>query len=651
MSSSVTTSCVTPVEGYRLWANTYDDEPNPMLSLEQRILGPLLPPLVGIDVVDLGCGTGRWLKALQGAGASSLLGLDSSPEMLVLAKSKLAGMADLLCADCGSVSLEANSADVILANFVLSYAEDVVRLVETASRALRPGGSLFITDIHPETAAALNWRRGVPRGEGFQEIRTHRRTIKEIISVCEKVNLNVALVLEPRFGDEERLIFEKNGKQEYFEQIRDLPATYILQACVPKKPTARGVAENAAPTITSLKGGRFALGPSDSVSGEMRISNSRIDGLSAEDRAVHSLNATESSIDLKGFLLLPGLINAHDHLEFALFPRLGKGGYKSFIEWADDIHHPTASPISEHRRVLREVRLWWGGIRNLLCGVTTVCHHNPFEPEVFTDEFAVRVLRDYGWAHSLPLDPAAAVKKNETPEGQPFFIHLAEGLDEECSQEIFALHRAGGLDRNTVIIHGLGLRSSGTQLLRSKGAGLIWCPSSNLFLFGKTLSSEEIRELPNVAIGSDSPLTACGDLLDEVRCASQVLHSPANALYEYVTRQSAKLLHLSSGEGNFRIGGLADLIAVRDTGLTPAATLLSLSHRDVELVLLGGRVQLASEEFMRRLPESSRKGLQPLAMEGIVRWIRAPVDRLFEKTGPHLGENIYLGGKQVSLAN
>ena len=651
MSSSVTTSCVTPVEGYRLWANTYDDEPNPMLSLEQRILGPLLPPLVGMDVVDLGCGTGRWLKALQGAGARSLLGLDSSPEMLVLAQSKLAGVANLVCADCGSVSLEANSADIILANFVLSYVEDVVRLVETASRALRPGGSLFITDIHPETVAALNWRRGVPREKGFQEIRTHRRTIKEIISVCEKVNLNVALVLEPRFGAEERLIFEKNGKQEYFEQIRDLPATYILQACVAKKSTARGVAKNAAPTITSLKGGRFALGPSDSDSGEMRIFNSRIDRLTAEGRAVHSFNASESSIDLKGFLLLPGLINAHDHLEFALFPRLGKGGYNNFMEWADDIHHPTASPIANHRRVPREVRLWWGGIRNLLCGVTTVCHHNPFEPEVFTNEFAVRVLRDYGWAHSLPLDPAAAVKKNETPEGQPFFIHLAEGLDEECSQEIFALHRAGGLDRNTVIIHGLGLRSSGTQLLRSKGAGLIWCPSSNLFLFGETLSPQQIGELPNVAIGSDSPLTACGDLLDEVRCASQVLQSPANVLYEYVTRQSAKLLHLHSGEGNFRIGGLADLIAVRDTGLTPAATLLSLSHRDVELVLLGGRVQLASEEFMRRLPESSRKGLQPLAMEGIVRWIRAPVDRLFEKTGPHLGENIYLGGKRVSLAN
>src|SRR3984893_12036997 len=108
MSSSATTSCVTSVEGYRLWANTYDDEPNPMLSLEQRVLGSLLPPLVDLDVVDLGCGTGRWLKALQGAGARSLLGLDSSPEMLVLAQSKLADMANVVCADCGSVLLEAS---------------------------------------------------------------------------------------------------------------------------------------------------------------------------------------------------------------------------------------------------------------------------------------------------------------------------------------------------------------------------------------------------------------------------------------------------------------------------------------------------------------------------------------------------------------
>ena len=125
---------------------------------------------------------------------------------------------------------------------------------------------------------------------------------------------------------------KKTGSKSISNRSGDPPATYILQACVAKKSTARGVAKNAAPTITSLKGGRFALLVPLTVL-QVRcgsLHSSCIERLSAERRAVHFFNASESSIDLKGFLLLPGLINAHDHLEFGLFPRLGKGGYKSF---------------------------------------------------------------------------------------------------------------------------------------------------------------------------------------------------------------------------------------------------------------------------------------------------------------------------------
>ena len=89
---------------------------------------------------------------------------------------------------------------------------------------------------------------------------------------------------------------------------------------------------------------------------------------------------------------MPGLINAHDHLEFALFPRLGNPPYRNYVEWGDDIHNRFPEVIAKHRAVPKDVRLWWGGIRNLLCGVTTVCHHDRLWPVLFAPEFPVTVL-------------------------------------------------------------------------------------------------------------------------------------------------------------------------------------------------------------------------------------------------------------------
>jgi cytosine/adenosine deaminase-related metal-dependent hydrolase/SAM-dependent methyltransferase len=651
MASFLAPSYLTPADGYRLWAHTYDHEPNPILSLEQRVLEPLLPNLGGLDVVDLGCGTGRWLDVLKGAGARSLVGVDLSREMLNLAAAKLGGAARLLCADYADAALASGSADIVFCNFVLSYIDDAEQFFRLVRKILRPGSLFYLSDVHPETASAQNWRRGVHGDSSFREIRTHRRAINAVVELCTKAGLELSFRLEPPFGESERALFAQSGKQEYFEYIREFPAIYLLRMAKPKRPRNLLLRESKTTGISRLYGGRFAFGPAESTVAEMRIQDSRIDEIcgAASDQSF-SLS-TGPGIDLRGYMLLPGLINAHDHLEFALFPRLGKGDYNNFLEWAEDIHRSHAAEIACHRQVPKDVRLWWGGIRNLLCGVTTVCHHNPYDPNVFTKDFPVRVLRNYGWAHSLLLEPGAALKKKTTPKGQPFLIHLAEGIDEQSRQEIFDLHRAGALDKNTVIIHGLGLAEEGSAALRAADAGLIWCPSSNLFLFGRSMPASDIAKFPKVSLGSDSPLTAEGDFLDEVRCAHEVLQTPAPDLYRYVTRQPAQLLGLKNGECTFRMGGIADLFAVRDTGSSPAQTLCRLSHRDVELVLLGGRVQLASAELKKRLPDSACAGLQPLSVEGILRWVRAPLERLFLNTEAHLDGPIYLGGKQVCIAS
>ena len=56
--------------------------------------------------------------------------------------------------------------------------------------------------------------------------------------------------------------------------------------------------------------------------------------------------------------------------------------------------------------------------------------------------------------------------------------------------------------------------------------------------------------------------------------------------------------------------------------------------------MIGGRVQLASMEMSERLPLEALSGTDPLCIEGTVRWIRAPIQWLFEQTAAHLAGEI-----------
>jgi cytosine/adenosine deaminase-related metal-dependent hydrolase len=260
------------------------------------------------------------------------------------------------------------------------------------------------------------------------------------------------------------------------------------------------------------------------------------------------------------------------------------------------------------------------------------------------------VAKDFTWAHSLAFDSEAIAKFESAPADHPFIIHLAEGVDKGSSQEIFALANAGALDSRTVVVHGLALERDGLRLLRESGAALIWCPTSNCFLFGRTHTLEVISQIENVILGNDSPLTAAGDLLDEIHFAHRSIGVRAVELYRQVTSRAAKILRVHGGQGHIRLGGVADLIAVRDVGIDPAQRLAELSTGDIELVMLKGEIQLASQEIMRRLPDYLSDGLSPILVEGHLVWVRAPLKRMFADTYSALGDEWKLGGKEVRYA-
>ena len=394
-----------------------------------------------------------------------------------------------------------------------------------------------------------------------------------------------------------------------------------------------------------LTGARVALGPSRAVPAILEICGGRIhaivQGEARDDPASRGLR----EVDLDGYLILPGLINAHDHLEFNLFPRLGRGPYPNSVAWARDIYRPLRSPVREQLAVPKAVRLWWGGLKNLLSGVTTVCHHNPYDP-VFDAGFPVGVVRRYGWAHSLTFGTGLHGAFRAARADAPFIVHLAEGTDEASGEEIFALDRMGVLDRRTVLVHGVALTAAGHALRQRRGAALVWCPTSNLFTLGTTLDARSIPAWEKIALGSDSALTAQGTLLDEIRFARAEL--PPDRVYRMVTESAADILRLRDGEGRLRPGAVADLVAVPWSGETPAAAVARMDTSTVAMVVRSGILQLASPGVAACWPSSALENFEWISMEGTRRRVRAPVRELLRETERCLGREVRLAGRRVS---
>jgi cytosine/adenosine deaminase-related metal-dependent hydrolase/ubiquinone/menaquinone biosynthesis C-methylase UbiE len=617
-------------ETFDLWAESYDTQLNPFLSLEQRIVKAILPELRGKAVLDAGCGTGRWLSELVEQNPSTLIGVDSSPAMLTSAAKRT--KADLRVGDCTALPVEDATIDFILSSFVVSYIADLEAFAAELARVTQPGATVFLSDLHPETARTFNWRRTFSTRTGEIEIQAHRWNVEALIAVFAAHGFQLSARIEPTFSSPEQAIFSRANKLNTYGDLLGHAAICVL-----------AFTRSAASTkpVLTLSSARVALSAHDSIRSSLHLTSHRVASISIPAPA-------EVELDLSGYLILPGLINAHDHLEFGLFPRLGHGPYQNSKQWGEDIHARNPELIALHRSIPRETRIHWGGLRNLLCGVTTVCHHNPLTPEMFAPGFPVTVLEDFDWAHSIALDPQLAAKSRAADPEHPFILHAAEGIDASSAAELAYLHSLGLLNDRTILVHGLALTPAKAELLNQYQTALIACPSSNQFLFGRSPARDLLASVLRLALGSDSPLTAAGDLLDEIRFTHKHLGLDAGLLYRAVTTASAEMLRLRNSEGRILPNAPANLIAIKDRPASPANRLSHLTAHDVEFVLRRGQIFLASEEIYFRLPQTAREGLEPLLLDGEARWLRAPLAKLFHEAAPVMRDGIlHLAGKEL----
>jgi ubiquinone/menaquinone biosynthesis C-methylase UbiE len=119
-------------------------------QMDDFVVGVLGPYIRELEILDLGCATGRLLERLAAAGAVHLAGSDLAPRIVDAARRRLARFdveVDLQSADAETnLPWEDDSFDVVTVTGVIHhfYAPDAA--IREMRRVLRPSGRLVIVD-------------------------------------------------------------------------------------------------------------------------------------------------------------------------------------------------------------------------------------------------------------------------------------------------------------------------------------------------------------------------------------------------------------------------------------------------------------------------------------------------------------------------
>jgi ubiquinone/menaquinone biosynthesis C-methylase UbiE len=211
---TVVMTAMRPVDAYRLLAKDYDASPNPMLSLEPRTMGPLLPALRGARVVDVAAGTGRWASYCRAQGANTIA-VDYCPEMLAAAPGPT------VLADANQLPLPDGFADVTVCAFGIGYAP---ACLPELARVTRKGGAVFVTDVHPD-AIRRGWTRTFQHTTEAISVAHHPYELDDLVAA----GLRLDCLIEPRFGEPECEVFTKAGKLAAFEEAARHPAIFVAR--------------------------------------------------------------------------------------------------------------------------------------------------------------------------------------------------------------------------------------------------------------------------------------------------------------------------------------------------------------------------------------------------------------------------------------
>lgn len=187
------------------WLSEVEDDP-----AYRKVVTPLLlevlRPASGLTYLDVGCGEGRIMRAVEETGAT-IHGLDINPGLASRAGNAMVG-------DLATIPIRDDSYDGVYSVLTLEHVADHEPFFAEAVRVTKPGGVLALVINHPvwtapgstpisDSDGEVLWRPGDYFSSGYSEIPAgdstvifHHRTMSELLNAAAGVGWSLEHVVE-----------------------------------------------------------------------------------------------------------------------------------------------------------------------------------------------------------------------------------------------------------------------------------------------------------------------------------------------------------------------------------------------------------------------------------------------------------------------
>jgi malonyl-CoA O-methyltransferase len=182
-----------------------------------------MPNVAGKQLLDVGCGTGRWLQWSAENGARAA-GVDLSLPMLHRAARKPSLAGRVVCGHGSRAPFRDGCAEVVLSTLALGHMQPVATAMAEFARLAAPGAAVIVTDFHPD-ALRRGWKRTFRSGGETVEMDSDPYYLSEL---CNP-DLILEELLEAGFDEPERPLFEAAGKGATYEQVCGQTAIFVAK--------------------------------------------------------------------------------------------------------------------------------------------------------------------------------------------------------------------------------------------------------------------------------------------------------------------------------------------------------------------------------------------------------------------------------------